>query len=429
MTKKFLISSGNYTDPANYVRNVEMGREYSIHYSTYFLIFNDDELIMKEDYLTLIKPENKETLKAFKEEVLSCDEVYTGTDFGEIFSLLFDLDLTNAIGYDLYNTGEYTLKEALRIAFNILTVGNTETYSLSKDKVKKLNDLFIESKAPSANTLLFNMQYLNEVKIPLADLISYKTMLCKYSNLSLTNEIIIYAEQTGQLKDVVDKLIKEARRTKTSTASLLEELKTKSSKIKKMMIECNEEGIRDLVNFYASKLKANYNDFYVIYEYGEYIDFDKLDMDMIRQRFNDETLKEKFGLEFDDKDELPKLYKTYVGYFQTAWNSSRAESFLDLCPVEDFKKYKDHFISATVFRILQSRSTDEFMNLNMVYNKENLKCLIVGLIEALNKRGNERAIRYFNSNISYLDIYKELDFSQYPKYAKVVMKELLKNSQ
>lgn len=429
MTKKFLISSGNYTDPANYVRNVEMGREYSIHYSTYFLIFNDDELIMKEDYLTLIKPENKETLKAFKEELLSCDEVYTGTDFGEIFSLLFDLDLTNAIGYDLYNTGEYTLKEALRIAFNILTVGNTETYSLSKDKVKKLNDLFIESNAPSANTLLFNMQYLNEVKIPLADLISYKTMLCKYSNLSLTNEIIIYAEQTGQLKDVVDKLIKEARRTKTSTASLLEELKTKSSKIKKMMIECNEEGIRDLVNFYASKLKANYNDFYVIYEYGEYIDFDKLDMDMIRQRFNDETLKEKFGLEFDDKDELPKLYKTYVGYFQTAWNSSRAESFLDLCPVEDFKKYKDHFISATVFRILQSRSTDEFMNLNMVYNEENLKCFIVGLIEALNKRGNERAIRYFNSNISYLDIYKELDISQYPKYAKVVMKELLKNSQ
>lgn len=428
MTKKFLISSGNYTDPANYVRNVEMGREYSI-YSTYFLIFNDDELIMKKYYLTLIKPENKKTLKAFKEELLSCDEVYTGTDFGEIFSLLFDLDLTNAIGYDLYNTGEYTLKEALRIAFNILTVGNTETYSLSKDKIKKLNDLFIESKAPSANTLLFNMQYLNEIKIPLADLISYKTMLCKYSNLSLTNEIIIYAEQTGQLKDVVDKLIKEARRTKTSTASLLEELKTKSSKIKKMIIECNEEGIRDLVNFYASKLKANYNDFYVIYEYGEYIDFDKLDMDMIRQRFNDETLKEKFGLEFDDKDELPKLYKTYVGYFQTAWNSSRAESFLDLCPVEDFKKYKDHFISATVFRILQSRSTDEFMNLNMVYNEENLKCFIVGLIEALNKRGNERAIRYFNSNISYLDIYKELDISQYPKYAKVVMKELLKNSQ
>lgn len=429
MTKKFLISSGNYTDPANYVRNVEMGREYSIHYSTYFLIFNDDELIMKEDYLTLIKPENKETLKAFKEELLSCDEVYTGTDFGEIFSLLFDLNLTNAIGYDLYNTGEYTLKEALRIAFNILTVGNTETYSLSKDKVKKLNDLFIESKAPTANTLLFNMQYLNKIKIPLADLISYKTMLCNYSNLSLTNEIIIYAEQTGQLKDVMDKLIKEARRTKTSTASLLEELKTKSSKIRKMMIDCNEEGIRDLVNFYASKLKANYNDFYVIYEYGEYIDFDKLDMDMIRQRFNDETLKEKFGLEFDDKDELPKLYKTYVGYFQTAWNSSRAESFLDLCPVEDFKKYKDHFISATVFRILQSRSTDEFMNLNMVYNEENLKCFIVGLIEALNKRGNERAIRYFNSNISYLDIYKELDISQYPKYAKVVMKELLKNSQ
>ena len=65
----------------------------------------------------------------------------------------------------------------------------------------------------------------------------------------------------------------------------------------------------------------------------------------------------------------------------------------------------------------------------MVYNEENLKCFIVGLIEALNKRGNERAIRYFNSNISYLDIYKELDISQYPKYAKVVMKELLKNSQ
>lgn len=427
MTKRLLIVSGKYNSEEQYFEDAKKGFTSYINIGCKFLIFDDNRLIISKNYSDLIIKSNPNLIKKFRDELLTCDEVYNCYSYAEVFANLIGIKYTNPNKMVNSSSSEYCMKSMISLTINILSLGHTEKINLNKDRI----NIFIKTCNRLKTTMpiyeLMNSQFLNKVDIPLVDYVTVVNLFTGIPNFNIEKETIKFARETNQLKPFITKVFKECKKTKSAMNSVLDYIRYVDEDLKEELINCDEKGFDSLVKCFVSKLRADYSDFYVVYDFSKYIDFSVIDLDILCKRYNKEVLVNEFNIEFDEEVELPELYKKYVNYFQWEGSFSRAESFLDLCPVEDFNKYKKSFIQSLTYYTISSRSTYSFLNLNDIVTKENVYVLIKGVYEELEKRNNTKAIKFFINHLSkYPEYYNAIDITNYPKCAKIAMQQILK---